>query len=111
MSGGRFNYTDERAMSEIFGFCDDEDIPNVFEDREISELIYDVFNLIHDYDWYVSGDTGKETYLRAKELFKNKWLQNNKDLRLMRLQRIVDNAVDELRDELYETIGVKEQVN
>ena len=110
MSGGRFDYYDSSLMSEMFGYLDDGDpIPNVMEDMEISELTYDLLTLIHDYDWYVSGDTGKETYLRAKELFKNKWLQNNKDLRLMRLQRIIDDAVDGLRDELYETIGVKEQ--
>lgn len=42
MSGGRFEYTDERAMSEIFGYTDKP--WNVFEDWEISELVWDIFN-------------------------------------------------------------------
>lgn len=105
MSGGRFNYLDESAQSEIFGYLDDDKIPNVFEDREISELIYDVFNLIHDYDWYASGDTGKEDYLKAKAEFKKKWLGGNRGLRV---RRIVDESIAELKQELYETFNVKE---
>lgn len=76
MSGGRFNYMNDTVQNEIFGYWDEGKIPNVFEDREISELIYDVFNLIHDFDWYASGDTCKETYLKQKAAFKKKWLQN-----------------------------------
>ena len=68
MSGGHFDYVDSRAKDEIFGWRDN--FSNVFEDREISELIWDVFNLIHDFDWYKSGDTMKATYLKAKAEFK-----------------------------------------
>ena len=65
MSGGRFDYIDSRCKSEIFGW--DDRFRNVFEDREISELIFDVFDLIHDYDWYASGDTGEGKWLTAKD--------------------------------------------
>lgn len=109
MSGGRFDYMDRAAMNEIFGCCHSDNVPNVFEDKEISELIYDVFNLIHDYDWYASGDTSEEDYLRAKKVFKDKWLNGDKKQREIRLKSIVDEAVDEVRDELYKTIGVNEQ--
>ena len=105
MSGGRFDYADERAMSEIFGFYDDDKVPNVFEDREISELIFDVFNLIHDYDWYASGDTGKEDYLQAKAKFKKKWFGTKRGLRI---KRYVDAAVEELKQELYEMNDLEE---
>lgn len=105
MSGGRFNYADERACSEIFGYLDDDKVPNVFEDREISELIYDVFQLIHDYDWYASCDTGKEDYLQAKAKFKKKWFGTKRGLRI---KRYVDAAVEELKQELYEMNGLKE---
>ena len=102
MSGGRFDYTDSRCKSEIFGW--DDKCRNVFEDREISELIFDVFDLIHDYDWYASGDTCKETYLEAKAKFKKKWLSN----RGTRIKRIIDDAIAECRAELYETYGVEQ---
>ena len=73
MSGGKFEYIDSRCKTEIFGWTDEP--RNIFEDMEISELIWDVFGLIHDYDWYASGDTCEDTYLKAKELFKKKWLR------------------------------------
>lgn len=104
MSGGKFDYMDRTAMNEIFGCCDSDNIPNVFEDKEISELIYDVFNLIHDYDWYASGDTSEKDYLESKRAFKNKWFNGDKEQREIRLKSIVDKAIDEVRDELYKTI-------
>lgn len=72
MSGGRFNYIDSRLKDEIFGWTDEPH--DVFEDMEISNLVWDVCDLIHAYDWYASGDTCEETYLQKKQEFKNKWL-------------------------------------
>ena len=102
MSGGRFNYRDMTLKDEIFGYAGRDAIRNVFEDREITELIYDVFDLIHDYDWYASGDTSKATYLEAKAEFKKKWLDN----RGVRVKHIVDDAIEGVKKELYETYGL-----
>lgn len=105
MSGGRFNYIDGNLKSEIFGWhCEGEPIPNVFEDREISELVYDILNLIHVFDYYDSGDTGKDKYLQKKAEFKRKWLNSCED----RVKYIVDNAINEVKQELYETYGIQE---
>lgn len=103
MSGGRFNYTDGTLKREIYGWVDRPH--NVFEDREISELVWDVLELIHDYDWYASGDTGKETYLKAKAEFKKKWFSN----RGVRIRRIVDDAIEECKKELYDTFGFDDE--
>ena len=102
MSGGCFNHIDGTLKSEIFGWSDAPS--NAFEDREISELVWDVLDLIHDYDWYASGDTCKETYLKAKAEFKKKWFSN----RGVRVRRIVDEALKQTKDELYETFGFVE---
>lgn len=96
MSGGRFEYADMTAKNIIFDY---DKCTNVFEDREISELVWDVFDLIHDFDWYKSGDTDKSDYLKAKKAFKKKWFEN----RGVRARRIIDKAVAELKQELYET--------
>lgn len=101
MSGGYFNYRDATLREEIYGWSDTWH--NVFEDREISELVWDILNLIHDYDYYVSGDTAKDTYLKAKADFKNKWF-NNRDVVV---KRVVDTAIEEVKAELYETYGIK----
>lgn len=102
MSGGYFEYLDSQLKSEIFGW--DDRIRNTFEDREISELVFDVLDLIHDFDWYKSGDTCKETYLKAKAEFKKKWMNN----RGVRVRRIVDEALKQCKDELYETFSLEE---
>lgn len=73
-------------------------------DREVSELVFDILDLIHEFDWYKSGDTCKENYLKAKADFKNKWLGN----RGVRVRRIVDEALKQCKDELYETFGLPE---
>lgn len=104
MSGGRFEYADSRLKSEIFGYFAEKP-GNVFEDREISELVWDVLDLIHDFDWYTSGDTCKETYLKKKAEFKKKWLSN----RGVRVRRIVDEALAEVKAELYETYGIESE--
>lgn len=105
MSGGRFNYMDSTIKNEIFGWTNKP--INVFEDREISELVWDVFDLIHSYDWYASGDTCKETYLKDKVAFKKKWFSN----RGVRIRTIVDNVINDARDELYETFGISDEQN
>ena len=102
MSGGHFEYLDSRLKDEIFGY--EDKVKNVFEDREISELVFDVLDLIHEFDWYYSGDTGKETYLEAKAKFKKKWFSS----RGVRIKRTIDTAIDEVRAELYETYGIEE---
>lgn len=97
MSGGHFDYDDSRLKHTIFGWADRPH--NVFEDMEISELVWDVLELIHDYDWYASADTCKETYLKAKKKFKEKWFGD----RDIRIKRIIDEAINDVRKELYET--------
>lgn len=95
MSGGHFNYQDSSLKSEIFGYGDQPS--NEFEDMEISHLVFDVLTLIHDYDWYASGDTGPDDYHTAKEKFKEKWFKAD---RSERLTKIIDAKLDDVREEL-----------
>ena len=101
MSVGHFNYLNSRLKGEIFGYS--SKAVNVFEDREISELVWDVLELIHDFDWYASGDTCEDTWLKKKAAFKEKWLGKNRGLRI---RQIVDAALEECRAELYKTFDV-----
>ena len=103
MSGGRFNYYDSTLKNEIFGWGDNW--RNVFEDREISELVWDVLELIHIFDYYESGDSSREKYTNAKAEFKKKWLSN----RGVRVKHTIDTAIDDLRQELYETYGMESE--
>ena len=104
MSGGYFNYLDSQLKSEIFGWADR--YSNVFEDKQISALVWDILDLIHEFDWYKSGDNGRDTYLQAKNDFKKKWLSDNST---ERTKMFVDEALVDLKKELYETFDIKEE--
>lgn len=75
MSGGHFNYQDDSLKSEMFGWSDKRD-SNPMEDVELSQMVYEILDLIHELDWYKSGDSNENDYLEAKCNFKNKWLRN-----------------------------------
>ena len=106
MSGGRFSYIDGHLKNEIFGWSDKP--WNVFEDREISELVWDILELIHTFDYYQCSDTSKEKYLKEKDAFKKKWLGGNRGIRV---RRIVDETLEDARKELYETFGLQEEAS
>ena len=74
----------------------------VLEDRELSDMTWDLLNLIHTFDYYKSGDCSKEKYLNEKKSFKNKWFSN----RGVRIKNVIDSAIDDLKEELYETYGI-----
>ena len=99
MSGGHFNYRDSALKNEIFDY--EDKVSNQFEDMEISHLVYDLLDLIHEYDWYISGDTNREDYLKAKREFKKKWLKGD---RTDTLQKIIDDRLVEVSLELKEML-------
>lgn len=95
MSGGYFSYTDQELCNNIFGI--DPSLAggptyksgiklaifrDPMEDREISELVYDVICLLHEFDYYQEYDTSRESYLAAKKRFKKKWFSTSPDKRL-----------------------------
>jgi hypothetical protein len=111
MSGGHFNYTNDTLCREIYnwmvspnygdrGFNQSKLARQVdpFEDIIISELIFDVFCLMHSYDWYASADTGEETYRKDVQKFKDKWL---KQMPEERIKEIIEDELNLARERLY----------
>ena len=102
MIGGMF-YGSDTTLKNILFRWSDEPI-NVFEDEVISELVWDVFDLIQSLDYYKSRDTSKDAYLNDKEAFKKKWLgKSNGSV----ARKIVDESIEDLRQKLYGTFGLK----
>lgn len=107
MSGGHFNYSNDGAARDIFGY--DVDInygldklqsdaikvweEDPLEDREISELVYDVFCLLHSYDWYKESDTSEDDYRKDVKYFKDKWLNKSQD---ERIDSLVEKAIERI---------------
>ena len=88
MSGGLFDYRDTGLCDDITGVypqvgLNDAAQPelakavrtlNKLEDKDVSEICYDLFCLLHSFDWYRSGDTGRSDYEADVKAFKEKWL-------------------------------------
>ena len=113
MSGGRWCYNQSSLGYEMFPGCDVcyglgrrgylSDVKrarklNPLENKQLSELAYDMLCLIHSADWYLSGDTGEDTYLEDVKFFKEKWLGVKPD-DMVRAE--IDKCVLETKEELY----------
>ncbi len=97
MSGGSYEYECFR-VEEIYG--------DKMLDPELDEMMRDLVGLLHDLEWFVSGDIGEEKYRGSVRAFKRKWMGAGKD-RNERLIRIIDEKVKHLRKELMTMIGEK----
>ena len=126
MSGGKWNYNQCNLGYDMFPGCDvcyglgdDEKSKyrnytesvklarklNPMEDRQLSELVFDVLCLIYSADWYKSGDTGEDDYREDVKYFKGKWLKE-KPIDLVKDE--IEKSVIELKDELYVAFGLLE---
>ena len=116
MSGGHWCYQNDRTAEEIFGLypnygergfrlAKEARVRNPLEDKQLSELCWDLFCVLHSYDWYASADTGEETYRKDVDYFKRKWLKQTAEALG---KREIDEAVEETRQELYKVLGVAE---
>lgn len=88
MSGGSMNYIYRRF----------EDASNYMNDKEIKELLKDLGELFHDYEWWDSGDISKSAYIETLEEFKAKWF--GKDKKSERVKKYVAESLDELKEEI-----------
>lgn len=93
MSGGSHNYICFRI---------EEDLVGKMHDRELDDLMNDVAKLAHDLEWWESGDTDEDDYRNAVSSFKEKWFGG---FRYDRLKDYIDEAVYNLKTELYAMIG------
>lgn len=107
MSGGHFDYKDSTLKAEIFGWGIDSVEQaikqNPLQDKEFSAMVYEMLDILHDFDWYMSGDSSKERYLESLQAFKNKWLKTNSE---ERIRYIIDNEINSMKQDLYTTFHI-----
>ena len=94
MSGGHFNYF-YGQIRDILG--------GEMEDPELNALVEDFADLCKDLEWLKSGDDSEETYRKSVRKFKKKWLRGED---VKRLKGIIDEQIQQKKDELYRMIGV-----
>ena len=92
MSGGSRNYF----------YHELEDQAGTMHDREMDELVSDLAEIMHDLEWWESGDYNEDAYREAVQKFKAKWFSGARE---EVLRGIVEKSCDELRVELLKMIG------
>lgn len=93
MSGGSYNYIYSQVRIE----CED----SMF-DPELNEMIHDLCQVLHDLEWWQSGDIGEDEYRKTVSQFKKKWFEGD---RQERLKGYIDSQIGIVRRELYQLIG------
>ena len=92
MSGGSYNY--------LFYQVEDEYLNRMY-DAELNRMMKDLIKVLHDLEWWQSDDIGEEQYRETVKKFKQKWFESNKS----RVENIIDEEVNELRNELKTTFA------
>lgn len=94
MSGGSMDYLCYRV----------KEVADQMGDRELIELIKDVAELLHDREWYLSGDYGDETWEKCVQKFKQKWFEQPRE---ERLKALIEQTFNEAKRECMSMIGAQ----
>lgn len=78
-----------------------DEASEMVEDKEISELLHDLSELLHDEEWYKSGDTERKTYLKSLRAFKKKWFNSDRN---ERLEKYIDEELDRIKENIHELV-------
>ena len=92
MSGGSMNY----AFHHI------DDLADYVDDKEIKDLMKDLSSLMHDLEWWQSGDYSQCDYEETLFKFKEKWFG---DKRNERLKEYITESLDNMKWEIEKLIG------
>ena len=105
MSGGALDYLPSRVKNDIFGYsCDTPHQARQLDplkNPEISELVFDVCELLHEAEWYLSGDTSIVDYDEAIDSFKTKWLNSSGE---ERAEHIVEEEINIMKKRILKQL-------
>lgn len=93
MSGGSYDYVCYKLSNECVGRM---------HDTEMNDLIRDLSGVLHDLEWWQSGDYSEDQYRETVSEFKKKWFKGD---RSTRLKGYIDYQIDTVRRQLYSLIG------
>ena len=93
MSGGSYDYVYYKLSDECEGRM---------YDAEMNDLIKDLCEVLHDLEWWQSGDISEDSYRKTLAKFKAKWFKGN---RKERLKGYIDEQIGMVRSQLYSLIG------
>lgn len=97
MSGGSYSYIFSRLSMECEGRM---------YDAEMNDLIEDLCEVLHDLEWWQSGDSSESRYRNTLTKFKSKWFKGD---RQKRLKGYIDEQIGIVRSQLYSLIGESQE--
>jgi len=83
MSGGSYDYTCFKIEQEYVG--------RMFDD-ELNDMMKDLYQVLHDLEWWQSNDIGEEAYRQTVEEFKSRWFGNRNEFLRQRLIRHLEKV-------------------
>ena len=99
MSGGSYSYIYSTLLNE----CD-----GAMYDAEMNDMIKDLADVLHDLEWWKSGDSSEDKYRATLAKFKTKWFQGDRE---DRLKGYIDDQIGIVRAQLYALIGEKGEMD
>jgi hypothetical protein len=69
-------------------------------DEELDEMIVDLAKVLHDLEWWQSGDIGEEDYRKTLRWFKDKWFGKRDENFHNHLKRLALKSIEELKDKI-----------
>ena len=89
MSGGSHDYICYKLSEE----CEEK-----MHDAELNDMVKDFIKVLHDLEWWQSGDCSEEEYRETVNGFKKKWFNGDRETRL---KGYINEQIENLRGELY----------
>ena len=77
----------------------------VEDDLELNEMLKDLVKVLHDVEWWQSGDISEESYRETVTKFKKKWFKRDKT----QVKNVIDSVFEKEKQELYETFKYLEE--
>ena len=87
MSGGSYYY--------MYSQVEEEYVDRMF-DSQLNTMMKDLTGLLHDLEWWQSGDYSEETYRETVKKFKKKWFGQTK----IDVQSYIENEFERTKNEL-----------
>ena len=92
MSGGSYNY----GYSTI-----EYEYANRMYDVELNEMMMDLSKVLHDLEWWQSGDIGEEEYRKTVAGFKKKWFKRTKT----NVKALIESEFENKKQDLLRDLG------
>lgn len=91
MSGGSMDYLCYKIENQL----------SYVDDLEVKDLMTDLAELMHDLEWWQSGDYGRDSYEETLLKFKAKWFGDNRN---ERLKEYINTSLDGIKAEIDKLI-------